>query len=330
MDLKSQWQGKFIPPLGELKGKVLVCPLNWGLGHATRCVPIIRELLARGCEVVVAADGYPLAFLQQAFPALRFIELPSYSIRYSKSNSQILAMVVSLPRVMAGIVREHLWLKSLIKNETFDYIISDNRFGMWHLEVHSIYITHQMMIKMPRGLTFLENTVWKIHQLVITKYNQCWIPDLAADGGLTHDLAHRYPLPVNARFIGSLSRFDQLTTVEPDTSYQILVLISGIEPQRTLFEQAMIRRFTGSSEKVLILTGQPSYQPSTLHKGNITLLSHLEDDKLAASILGAEKIISRSGYSTIMDLYALGCLHKAELIPTPGQTEQEYLATVHP
>jgi uncharacterized protein (TIGR00661 family) len=329
MDLKSQWQDKFIPPLGQLTGKVLVCPLNWGLGHATRCVPIIRGLLAHDREVVVAADGYPLAFLQHEFPELRFIELPSYSIRYSKSNSQILAMVVSLPRVMAGIVREHLWLKSLIKNETFDYIISDNRFGMWHPEVHSIYITHQMMIKMPRGLTFLESTVWKMHQRVITKYNQCWIPDLAADGGLTQDLAHRYPLPAHARFIGTLSRFDQLNTVEPDTSYQILVLVSGVEPQRTLFEQAMIRRFAGSSEKVLILTGQPSYQPSTLHKENITLLSHLEDDKLAATILGAEKIISRSGYSTIMDLYALGCLHKAELIPTPGQTEQEYLAELY-
>ena len=330
MDLKSRWLDKSTPSLDEWKGKVLVCPLNWGLGHATRCVPIIRSLIARDCEVVVVADGYPLAFLQQEFPSLRYIELASYPIRYSKSNSQILAMVISLPRVMAGIVREHLWLKSLIKNETFDHIISDNCFGMWHPAVHSIYITHQLMIKMPRPLKLLERLVWKLHQKIILQYDECWIPDTKHDGGLTQDLAHRYPLPVNARFIGVLSRFDSLMAVAPDTTYQVLVLVSGVEPQRTLFEQAMIRRFTGANENVLILTGQPSHHQTPEIAQHITLLPHLDDQSLAAVILGAEKIICRSGYSTIMDLHTLNCLRKAEFIPTPGQTEQEYLAIVHP
>lgn len=329
MDLKSLWLDKSTPSQGEWKGKVLICPLNWGLGHATRCVPIIKHLIANGCEVVVVADAYPLEFLQQQFPSLRYIELASYSIRYSKSNSQIIAMALSLPRVLVGIVREHLWLKDLLKHEKFHYIISDNRFGMWHSEVHSIYITHQMLIKMPIGLKFLERLGWKLHQKIILQYNECWIPDLEHDGGLTHDLAHRFPLPVNASFIGILSRFDSLMDVVPDTTYQILILLSGVEPQRTLFEQAMIRRFSGASEKVLILTGQPSRHQTPRILEHITLLPHLDDRSLAAVILGAEKIICRSGYSTIMDLHTLNCLQKAELIPTPGQTEQEYLAKIH-
>ena len=50
---------------------------------------------------------------------------------------------------------------------------------------------------------------------------------------------------------------------------------------------------------------------------------------MIAIINGAKKIISRSGYSSIMDYHALGCLEKVEMIATPGQTEQEYLQDLH-
>ena len=145
-------------PLG-VRGKILICPLNWGLGHATRCVPIIRQLMADGNEPVLVCDGFPLQFIRQEFPTLRFIEFPSYTITYSKGNSQIVAMLRSFPSIIFGIFRENNWLKQLLKTEHFDQVISDNRFGMWNKQVHSVYVTHQLMVKMPQNLKFLAELV---------------------------------------------------------------------------------------------------------------------------------------------------------------------------
>lgn len=309
--------------------KILICPLNWGLGHATRCVPIIQQLMIEGHELVMAADGFPLEFLRQEFPSLRFIELPSYSIAYSSGNSQISSMFFSIPNIIRGIVREHFWLKELLKTEPFDQVISDNRFGMWNKHIHSIYITHQLMVKMPRGLKMLESFVWLIHRCWINRYNECWIPDNKKNDGLSGDLSHKYPLPKNAKFIGIQSRFQNRIDIQPDSSFEVVAIVSGIEPQRTIFEKSLIEKYRNADYPTLIISGQPQvgYPKTTI--GNITLVTHLSDFEMASVFLGAKKILSRSGYSTIMDLSALNCLYKAEFIPTPGQTEQEYLAMIH-
>lgn len=307
--------------------KILVCPLNWGLGHATRCVPIIRELIAQGHEVVLVADGYPLRFLQGEFPTLRTIKLPSYPVRYSPGKSQIVAMMCTIPGIIIAIVREHFWLKDLLKNEHFDRVISDNRFGMWNKNVHSVYITHQLLVKMPRSLRFLEAFVHFLHLKIISNYNECWIPD-NEQNGLSGDLSHKYPLPQNTRFIGILSRFKGMENAKPNPAYEVVAIVSGVEPQRTIFENELVAKYRGKTEKALIIRGQP-HNGSKETAENITLLPHLHDYELASYLLGAKKIVSRSGYSTIMDLETLDCLHKAELIPTPGQTEQEYLGLIH-
>jgi len=309
--------------------KILICPLNWGLGHATRCVPLIRKYHNEGNEVVIVADGFPLEFLKQEFPSLRFIEFPSYSVYYSAGKSQVGAMIFNFPNIILGIIREHFWLKDLLKSEHFDMIISDNRFGLWNKRVRSVYITHQLMVKMPVNLKFLEPMVHRMHKAFITRYNECWIPDCAENGGLSCDLAHQYPLPRNARFIGTLSRFDGLETIEPNIEYNVVAVISGVEPQRTISEDSLIQKYKNHSEKVLIVRGLPGEVAGEKTVGSITLTSHLSDSELAAVLLGATKIICRSGYSSIMDLDALNCLDKAELIPTPGQTEQEYLYSIH-
>ncbi|HZK68754.1 MAG TPA: hypothetical protein VFC36_04060 [Paludibacter sp.] len=309
--------------------KVLICPLNWGLGHATRCVPIIQKLMNEGHEPVLVADGYPLQFLRQEFPSLRFIELSSYSVYYASGTSQVGAMLFNFPSIVRGIINEHSWLRNLLQTEHFDQIISDNRFGMWNKRIHSIYITHQLMVKMPQGLKFLEPLVHLVHKTVINRYNECWIPDTKENGSLSGDLAHKYPLPTNAKFIGTLSRFQGMETIIPTTDYDLVAIVSGVEPQRTLFEESLILKYRNRTEKVMIIGGQPQQTKTKKHNGNITLVSHLPTHELAAVFLGAKKIISRSGYSTIMDLEALKCLHKAEFIPTPGQTEQEYLFSIH-
>ena len=309
--------------------KILICPLNWGLGHAARCVPIIKRLTDEGNEITIVADGFSLEFLRQEFPELTFIEYSSYPIHYSEGKSQIGAMIRCFPKIIFKIISEHRWLKKLLKTEHFDTIISDNRFGLWNKNLHSVYITHQLMIKMPKGLKFLESVVWRFHRFFILKYDECWIPDYEGEKKLSGDLAHKHPLPKNAKFIGSLSRFSLLKNITPNSEYQIVAVLSGVEPQRSIFEKKMIKRFENRAEKTLIVQGKPQKEKQVSTIDNITIVSHLETSELASVLLGAECIISRSGYSTIMDLDALNCLHKAELIPTPGQTEQEYLAELY-
>jgi hypothetical protein len=185
------------------------------------------------------------------------------------------------------------------------------------------------MIKMPRALKFLEPLAWFLHRIIINRYNECWIPDNAGKTNLSGDLSHKYPLPTHAKFIGTLSRFDIADKSKIDTRYEDVAILSGIEPQRTVFEKELINRFKDTNQKVLIVLGKPSAKNEYSYKNNITYVSHLADNELIAILNGAKKIISRSGYSSIMDYQALGCLEKVEMIATPGQTEQEYLQHLH-
>lgn len=306
--------------------KILVCPLNWGLGHATRCEPIIRKLIAEGNEVVVAGDGYPLKFLQRQFPGIRAIESKSYPIKYSRGNTLVWVFLPFIPKFVSGINREHRWLKKLLKKERFDQVISDNRFGLWNKKTHSTYMTHQVMIKMPKNLGWFEPVVYKIHRQFIDNYDECWIPDYEADGGLSGDLSHKYPTPPNARYVGMLSRFDKLVNVTPNGEYHTMVILSGVEPQRTIFEEAMLKKYRDLPEHTLIVRGLPASEEQVERIGQVDLISHLDDERFASILKGCESIICRAGYSTVMDLEVLQVLHKAQFYPTPGQTEQEYLA----
>lgn len=308
------------------KKKILVCPLNWGLGHATRDVPIINDLLNQGHEVVLVGDGFPLKFLQKEFPKLRTIEYASYPVQYSKKNTQVFAFMQFIPEMLNHIQKEHKWLDKLLKKEHFDMVISDNRFGLWNKNIESIYITHQVMIKMPKALKVMEPVIYQLHKEIIEKYDECWIPDDEENGGLSGDLSHKYPLPENAKFVGILSRFSELKDVPPNTEFDNVIILSGVEPQRSIFEKKMLKKYQDLNEKTLMIIGKPSKKQHTEKIGKVKIVSHLDTKELAAVFKGCKKIISRSGYTTVMDLEALNCLHKAELYPTPGQTEQVYLA----
>lgn len=307
--------------------KVLIAPLNWGLGHATRCVPIVRHHLSAGDEVVLAGDGISGQWLHRYFPDLRFLPLPQLQLRYSASDSQVFAMLRSLPKLMLWAWRDHRALSELLALEHFDRIISDNRFGFYSSEVHSIYITHQLMIKMPPALRFLETAAHRLHLSVIRRYAECYIPDYEdSEKCLSGDLSHRYPLPKNAKFIGPLSRF-MLTEEDkslPDHTH--LAILSGLEPQRTLLEQSLIEQYLKQDAPLIIVRGLPDKPYCKIRRGRITLVPYMNDSDLKAAILRADKVLCRSGYSTIMDLKALQALQKAKFYPTPGQTEQEYLA----
>ncbi|MFM2269749.1 MAG: hypothetical protein RL757_3190, partial [Bacteroidota bacterium] len=219
--------------------KVIVAPLNWGLGHATRCIPIIRELLAQGATPILASDGAALALLRREFPTLTTLELPSYNISYAKSGGFRLAlkMLFLLPFILKAIVLEYFFIRKYCKNNSIQILISDNRFGLIAPPpVSSLFLTHQIEIQTPfRFTTWLVNLV---NHFFLKRFDEIWIPDAAEFPNLSGKLSHgNFSKRVRQKmtFIEPLSRFTRpLAPVEKQ--FDIAVVLSGPEPQRTILE----------------------------------------------------------------------------------------------
>ncbi|MBO7337154.1 MAG: hypothetical protein J6U33_00735 [Paludibacteraceae bacterium] len=312
----------------DIKGeKVLVCPLNWGLGHASRCIPIIKRLAGEGKKVYVGAEGAALVLLIKELNGTdikRFIELKGISAKYSKGKSQTWAIIKRLPKWIGEIIEEHKEIKKIVGERGIDTVISDNRFGAWCKKAKSIYITHQVAIKAPRGFKWSEPIIRWMHGRIIKRYDECWIPDREQDG-ISGELSHQPNLPANCKFIGTLSRLADIepSAISPDEQADTVAIISGPEPQRSIFENDVINSQKNRDEKTLIIRGLPKNSEIETD-GRITLAPHMDAATMKAQLLGAKRIICRSGYSTMMDLDAIGV--SAEICPTPGQSEQEYLA----
>lgn len=312
------------------KKKILVCPLDWGIGHAARCVPVIRELTSQGAEVLIGASNRPLAFLKKEFPNHNFIDFPGYKVTYPQDGSNMaLMMVKQFPLLLKSVRKEQKLLKGIIVEHQIDGVISDNRFGLYSSEIPSVFISHQIFIQAPGKYKFLEPILAGINHRYINKYHECWIPDYEEENNLSGALAHKKALPSNFHFIGLLSRFSESTKnnmgMENEGKGQdALVVISGPEPQRSILEEIILTEIESGKSSISVVLGRPESNEKQLEIGNSVVYPHLETEELQLLIQNAKMIISRSGYSTIMDLAATG--KKALLIPTPGQTEQEYLA----
>ncbi len=317
--------GSFSPEKGpkSRKFRVLVAPLDWGLGHATRCIPIIRELITQGAEPCLACAGPTARLLQQEFPGLAIFPLRGYEVRYAKSRAGLFfSMLFQLPRLLASVRKEHAWLKALTATEHFDAIISDNRYGLSHPTIPAVFITHQLHIRSPLG-KWNERILQKMNYRFINRFTQCWVPDQATAPGLAGALSHPEKKPaVPLKYTGPLSRFHETGITEKKG--HLLILLSGPEPQRSLLEDQLskaIAHYPGTADFVRGLPAAQSFIPSTRM---LQFHNHLHAEALQEKIAEAEYVIARSGYSTVMDLAKMG--KKSILIPTPGQTEQEYLA----
>lgn len=298
--------------------KVLVAPLNWGLGHATRCIPIINALIHEGFEPVIASDGVALALLKKEFPNLTAKEIPSYNIEYSKKASNFkLKMLLNSPKIAHAITAEKKATKKIIESDEYYGIISDNRMGVRHKSLPSVFITHQLTVL--SGSTTSIST--KIHNKYIKKFDVCWVPDMADDPSLSGELGHPKRSNIPVTYLGPLSRFNYQNLPK---KYDIMVLLSGPEPQRTLLEKKLFQEFERSDKKIVFVRGVIEDQHETYVKNNITVHNYLTGIALQNTINSSNIIISRSGYTTVMDLAKLK--KKAFFIPTPGQFEQEYLA----
>ena len=305
----------------------LVCPLDWGLGHATRCIPVIYSLRDQGIKVIVAADGRPWDFFHNEYPGLDLLRFPGTEVRYPSGSNMVLAMAANIPRLLNGFRLEHAFLKKLVKETGARLVVSDNRYGCWHTGVKSVFMTHQLNIQVPEGLHWSAHPLRKITSAFIGKYDECWIPDVEDEGGLSGRLSHFSGLPGHCHFIGPLTRFssrgpeaDEL----PCPIADIVVMISGPEPQRSILESLVIKQLKETSHTAIIAGGRTESTDREIIDGRIYVFPHLESALMKYYLGHARFVICRSGYSTLMDLAALG--KTAILIPTPGQTEQEYLA----
>jgi UDP:flavonoid glycosyltransferase YjiC (YdhE family) len=300
------------------KQTILFAPLDWGLGHATRCIPLIKKALKAGHRVIIAADRGPLALLKAEFPSLEFILFPGYEISYPKDGNMVLSIAWQLPKLAWKVLKEYLQIKSIVRKNKIDWVISDNRYGLFGHAAESTFITHQLYIK----TGFWEVFFNRINHWYIRQFGSCWVPDYEGLPNLGGALSHPNPLPAKCRYIGPLSRFEKKETEKGEVD--LLVIFSGPEPQRSLFEKIVIAQLKDFEGKVVLVRGLPLAQGGLQLNPNQTAYNHLPDAELNEWLIQAKLVLSRPGYSTVMDLSKLG--KKAVFVPTPGQTEQEYLA----
>lgn len=306
--------------------KILIAPLDWGLGHATRCIPVIQALLEMGHEVVLAAEGNVAALLKENLPSLTILPLRGYRIRYGKSKfSFALRMIGQIPQILRSISRENKWLKSIVPIHGIDLVISDNRYGLYWEGVPCVIMTHQLQIISGFG-QIPDYLLRRLHYRLLEKFDTCWVVDEPLGEGLAGKMSHPKDLPDNARYIGLLSQFKADGSGSTnEVGNQILMLLSGPEPSRSILENKLIRQATRlQNHQFVVVAGTPTNSTNPPLPPHIQYFPFLSALLLKEYINNALLVISRSGYTTLMDLAMLR--KKALLIPTPGQTEQEYLA----
>lgn len=305
----------------DLKSKqktILIAPLNWGLGHATRCIPIIKALLENNYTPIIASDGIALALLKKEFPDIQTLELPSYQIEYAKNGANFKwKLIQNGSKMVRAILEEKKIIKNWIEKYAIDGIISDNRLGVISKKVPSVFITHQLNV-------MTGNTTWittKAHQYIIKKYTECWVPDLAGTLNLTGKLGHINDPNIKIKYIGPISRLEKKLVPK---KYDLLVILSGPEPQRGILEHHLKKEIVQFKGNVIFIEGNIESEQKTVVKEHVTYYNFMNSTELELAFNESEMVLCRSGYTTIMDLAQLR--KKAFFIPTPGQYEQEYLA----
>ncbi len=294
--------------------------LNWGLGHATRCIPIIKALQANHYNVIIASDGDALLLLKKYFPELLFEVLPAYKIAYKKGGFGLKgALLKSSFYNYPNYKKEQLFTQQLIQKHQIKGLISDNRFGVFSNEVPSVYITHQIRVFSGLGTYFTS----KFHQKIINKHKECWVPDYESDSNLSGALSHQIKLKIPIKYIEPISQFTT-TTKNKNTPIDCLIIISGIEPERSKLEEKLKALFKKSNYKTILIQGRIAKSQNIETIGNLTIYNYALTEELQQLIQNSKTVICRSGYSSIMDMANLQ--KKVFFIPTTGQNEQEYLA----
>ncbi len=302
---------------------ILICPLDWGLGHAARMVPIINMLNQLGANAIIAANNGPLEFLKQRFPDIKTIEFDGFSPQYPSNGSMAMAMIKSLPKMFLEANRAHNELQRIIKKHKIDAVISDNRYELSTSKVPCIFVTHQLNIQTSGWQSLAKPIINIMLSHYLNKFSEIWIPDVTSKFRLSGKLSQSNNFKDKLFNVGLLSRFSNSHIKNYQETIDLLIILSGPEPQRTILEKMLLSQAHATKLKTVMLLAKPGAQIDMVIK-NVRLISHVQDNEFAKLIQSAKIIVSRPGYTTLMDLAVFN--KKAIFIPTPGQTEQEYLA----
>jgi UDP-N-acetylglucosamine transferase subunit ALG13 len=308
------------------KPLVLLSPLDWGLGHTTRCIPLIRELVRLQCEVIIACSPTQQKLLELEFQSLTFFIAPFSPPVYGRTKtSTIIRLLFQLPKILTLIKRENRWLRQFLRSNPVDAIISDNRFGLFAPGIPCIFITHQLNIKTGLGAV-LDRLARRINYRYIKKFTACWVPDYEGENSMSGKLSNGAVHTISITRIGGLSRFENCND---DTRINandptLLMILSGPEPQRSILEKKLVNALKDYSGRAILVRGLPGIHELPEASAGVQVFNHLPATELNKLICGASIVVARCGYTTVMDLLKLK--KKGILIPTPGQAEQEYLA----
>lgn len=301
-------------------------------------MPIIRELLRQGWEVIIAADRAPLVLLREAFPQLESIQLPGAHIVYPKRGGVVLHFVWQTPGFLRSVRQEHKALERLLRSRKIDLVISDNRYGLYTKRVPCVLISHQLRIRVP-GVPVAESMVSRFVKYYAARFKAVWVPDWSGDDNLSGLLSTHRSIPANVRYIGPLSRFapdsgpetDEDAVLDPayqglfdQGPFPVVFLVSGPEPAVSLFRTVLREHALRLNLRALMVLGKPETRPVLQQEQQLFSIGHLPTPVLDRVLRETEMVVCRSGYSTLMDLAVYQ--KKALLVPTPGQSEQVYLA----
>lgn len=307
------------------RSRVVVSVLDWGLGHAGRSSVVVRRLLARGCEVTLAGSGRSLELLRAEFPELECVVSRSFSPRLKGGRWLWAEVMLQVPAFLWSIVREHRETEAMVEKIRPDLVISDNRYGAWSRGCTSVFVTHQLRPHVAPGCpAWVERFVAAVLWRMVRRFDACLVPDVRL-GGLSGDMSWPVPEGMPVHCIGLLSRL-AAAPAERVGEVNWLGVASGPEPQRSEFVARLIERFGSLGGRRVVVCGCPGGEDRVLANGT-EIVSMADAATLKGLMLAARHIVCRSGYTTVMDLAALGVLDgRVELVPTPGQAEQVYLA----
>lgn len=303
--------------------KILIAPLEWGLGHTSRCVPLAQHYHSQGYDIFFAGNQIQQQLFKAACPFVRLLDLEGYGVVYPKKAAAFIVKIASqIPKIQQAVNREHRWLRRQMREHQFDVILSDNRYGMYHKDAFCVLLTHQLHIQTNSGLG--DRVLKQINKQFINKFDECWVVD-NQQSLLAGKLSHPIGLKIPYRYIGWLSQFQfKKHTSSPPLSGKnyTLAVLSGPEPMRTQLQMALLhimQRYP--STQFVMIGGTNKKRPQTPE--NVHYIPLATSEQLYPFIQHCDYLISRCGYSTVMDVLYLQ--KPALFVPTPGQTEQELI-----
>ncbi|HXD93342.1 MAG TPA: hypothetical protein VNX01_09020, partial [Bacteroidia bacterium] len=253
-------------------------------------MPLIKQLQQQQNSLVIACTSQQQQFFEQEISGVEFVFLFGYNMRYTKVLPLWMKILMQLPKLFSVVRKEKKWLATYLKNNKADIVISDNRFGFYNENVESIFITHQLNVQAP----FFKKLINRINSSFIEKYNACWVPDYAEEEKRLSGILSTKKNVKNVIFIGPLSRFEKKEIQQK--KYDVLILLSGPEPQRTLLEEKLISAFENTNYKIALVRGCFNERAQKL-SSNFQVIDVASSKQLQELFNESGKIICRSGYS---------------------------------